>query len=83
MIHVGADVHVRNSVLNAKDQNGQVLARGRCGNTMLELGALFAPLERRARSTGETIRVVMESTTSPGHRKRRSRVPQAESSVAG
>jgi len=30
---------------------------------MLELGAFFAPLERRAKSTGETIRVVMESTT--------------------
>jgi len=63
MIHVGTDVHVRNSVLNAKDQNGQVLARGRYGNTMLELGAFFAPLERRARTTGERIRVVMESTT--------------------
>jgi len=30
---------------------------------MLELGAFYAPLERRAKSTGETIRVVMESTT--------------------
>ena len=53
MIHVGADVHIRNSVLNAKDQDGQVLARGRAGNTMLELGAFFAPLERRAKATGE------------------------------
>jgi transposase len=57
------DVHVRNSVLNAKDANGQVLARGRCGNTMMELGSFFAPVERRARVTGEAIRVVMESTT--------------------
>ena len=62
MIHVGADVHIRNSVLNAKDQNGQVLARGRAGNTMLELGAFFAPLERRAKARGEAVRVVMEST---------------------
>jgi len=62
MIHVGADVHLRNSVLNAKDQDGQVLARGRAGNTMLELGRFFAPLERRAKATGEAIRVVMEST---------------------
>ncbi len=63
MIHVGMDVHVRNSVLNAKDADGQVLARGRCGNTMLELGNLLAPVERRAKATGEPIRVVMESTT--------------------
>ena len=62
MIHVGADVHIRNSVLNAKDQDGQVLARGRVGNTMLELSTFFAPLERRAKATGEAIQVVMEST---------------------
>lgn len=62
MIHVGADVHIRNSVLNAKDQDGQVLARGRAGNTMLDLGTFFAPLERRAQATGEAVRVVMEST---------------------
>jgi len=62
MIHVGADVHIRNSVLNAKDQDGQVLARGRVGNTMLELSTFFAPLERRAKAAGEAIRVVMEST---------------------
>ena len=62
MIHVGADVHIRNSVLNAKDADGQVLARGRAGNTMLELGTFFASLERRAKATGESIRVVMEST---------------------
>ncbi len=63
MIHIGMDVHVRNSVLNAKDAEGQVLARGRCGNTMLELSTLLAPVERRAKATGEPIRVVMESTT--------------------
>jgi transposase len=63
MIHVGADVHIRNSVLNAKDEDGQVLARGRCGNTMDELSGFFAPLERLAKATGESIRVVMESTS--------------------
>lgn len=63
MIHVGMDVHVRNSVLNAKTDDGQVLARGRCGNSSVELGAFFAPLECRARAQGEQIRVVMESTT--------------------
>ena len=63
MIHVGADVHIRNSVLNAKDEDGQVLARGRCGNTMLELSGFLAPLERRCKATGESIRVVMESTS--------------------
>ena len=62
MIHVGVDVHIRNSVLNAKDEDGQVLARGRCGNTMLELSGFFAPLERRSKATGESIRVVMEGT---------------------
>ena len=62
MIHVGMDVHIRNSVLNAKDEDGQALARGRCGNTMLELSGFFAPLERRSKATGESIRVVMEST---------------------
>ncbi len=62
MIHVGADVHIRNSVLNVKDEDGQVLARGRCGNTMFELGSFLAPFERRSKATGEPIRVVMEST---------------------
>jgi hypothetical protein len=32
-------------------------------HTMLKLGTFFAPLERRAKATGEKIRVVMESTT--------------------
>jgi len=62
MIHVGADVHIRNSVLNVKDEDGQVLARGRCGNTLLELSGFLAPMERRSKATGEPIRVVMEST---------------------
>ena len=51
MIHVGADVHIRNSVLNAKDEDGQVLKRGRCGNTMPELSGFFVPLENRCKNT--------------------------------
>ncbi len=35
MIHIGADVHVRNTVLRAKDSEGEVLASTRRG------GALF------------------------------------------
>ena len=62
MIHVGMDVHIRNSVLNAKDAEGQPLARGRSGNNTLDLGEFFTPLVRRANDTGESIRVVMEST---------------------
>ena len=63
MIHVGMDVHIRNSVLNAKDADGQPLARGRSGNTVFDLGEFFTPLMRRAKETGESIRVVMESTS--------------------
>lgn len=63
MIHVGADVHVRNTMLKAKDEEGHVLARGRCSNSMVELAGFFAPLERRAKENHESIRVVMESTT--------------------
>ncbi|MFB3113173.1 MAG: IS110 family transposase [Gemmatimonadales bacterium] len=62
MIHVGMDVHIRNSVLNAKDADGQVLARGRVANTTLDLGEFFTPLARRAKTTGEAMHVVMEST---------------------
>jgi transposase len=62
MIHVGMDVHIRSSVLNAKDADGQALGRGRAGNTMLDLGTFFDPLVRRAKTTGESICVVMEST---------------------
>lgn len=62
MVHVGMDVHIRSSVLNAKSADGQSLARGRVGNTMLDLGRFFTPLVRGAKETGEAIHVVMEST---------------------
>ena len=63
MISVGQDLHVRNSFWHARDESGALLGRGRCGNTLLEIGEFFGPLERRAKSTGEPIRVVMEATT--------------------
>jgi transposase len=63
MISVGLDVHVRNTFACAKDAEGRVLARGRCGNTLLELAELLAPVERVAKSNGESVRVVLETTT--------------------
>ena len=63
MIYVGADVHVRNTMYNVADEEGQRLQRGRCANILGELAAWFAPIERRARQNGEAVRVVMESTT--------------------
>ena len=63
MIHVGADVHVRNTYYTATDSEGQRLKSGRCGNNLEEVAEFFAPLERRAKATGQAIRVVLESTT--------------------
>ena len=63
MIFVGTDAHYRNSFVHASGADGQVLARGRCGNTLLETARLWAPIERQAAAGREAIRVVMESTT--------------------
>ena len=63
MISVGLDVHVRNSFACAKDGEGRVLVRGRCGNTLLELAELLAPVERAAKGGDERVRVVLETTT--------------------
>lgn len=63
MIHVGMDVHARNSLLNAKDAPGQVLTPGCCGNTMFDRSTFFGPLARRAQASGEAIPILMESTT--------------------
>jgi transposase len=53
------DVHVRNSYLCVADAAGQVLKRGRVGNTLAELGRFLGDFEpERA-----PMRVVMESTT--------------------
>ncbi len=63
MITVGMDVHVRNSYGYATDAAEQVLRRGRCANTPLDLGTFFSPVEERARADREPVRMVLESTT--------------------
>jgi transposase len=57
VIHVGMDVHVRNSYLHVTDAEGQVLKRGRCGNSLGELGNFLDPI------AVESMRVCLESTT--------------------
>jgi transposase len=51
------DVHVRNSYLHVTDAEGQVLKRGRCGNSLGEVGEFLDPIRDAA------IRVCLESTT--------------------
>lgn len=63
MITVSMDVHVRNSFVHASDGEGTLLARGRCSNGILELGALLAPVEKAAHSHDKPVRIVLESTT--------------------
>jgi len=63
MITVGMDVHVRNSFVHAKDAEGEVIRKGRCKNTLLDLSEYLAPVERQAVQHGERVRVVLESTT--------------------
>src|SRR3712207_5914937 len=55
--YVGMDVHVRNSYLCVAGAAGQVLKRGRVGNTLAEVSGFLGEFE------GEPMRVVMESTT--------------------
>ena len=52
MIFVGTDAHYRNSFVHASGAHGQVLVRGRCGNTVLETARLWAPIERQAAAGG-------------------------------
>lgn len=63
MINVAMDVHVRNSFLKAQDAAGQSLVSGRSRNTLGELSAALAPVERAACTTAQPVRVVMEATT--------------------
>ncbi len=63
MITVSMDVHVRNSFLYATDAARKVLGRGRCSNTLLELGAFLKPVEQVAKADAEPVHVVLESTT--------------------
>jgi len=59
MIVVGMDVHVRNSFLCVTDAGGQLLRRGRVGNSLGEVAQFLGALEAR----DESMRVVLESTT--------------------
>ncbi len=61
MITVSMDVHVRNSFVHASDGAGTLLTKGRCSNSLLELGAFLAPVESAARD--KPVRIVLESTT--------------------
>lgn len=63
MITVGMDVHVRNSYLHVTDDAGNVMRRGRCKNTMLDLAEFLGPIEREAAQRGEPVRTVLECTT--------------------
>jgi transposase len=56
-LFIGMDVHVRNSYLCVSDAAGQVVKRGRVGNTPGEVAQFLGPLEKRP------MRVVLESTT--------------------
>ena len=64
MIAVGMDVNVRNSYVHATDAAGQVLWRGRCRNTLMDLADFCGPLEQEARKRNEPVRAVPENTTS-------------------
>ncbi len=63
MITVGMDVHVRNSYLHVTDDAGNVMRRGRCKNTMMDLVEFLGPIEREAAERGELVRAVLECTT--------------------
>ena len=53
MITVGMDVHVRNSYLHVTDDAGNVMRRGRCRNTLMDLAEFLGPIEREAVQRGE------------------------------
>ena len=59
MITVGMDVHVRNSYLHVTDDAGNVMRRGRCRNTMMDLAEFLGPIEREAVQRGEPVRAVL------------------------
>ena len=63
MITVGMDVHVRNSYLHVTDDAGNVMRRGRCRNTLMDLAKFLGPIEREALQRGGAVRTVLESTT--------------------
>jgi transposase len=56
---VGMDVHVRNSFLHVTEADGQLLRRGRVGNTLGEISKFLGEIPGR----DQPMRVVLESTT--------------------
>jgi len=54
MITVGMDVHVRNSYLHVTDDAGNVMRRGRCRNTLMDLAEFLGPIEREAMRRDES-----------------------------
>lgn len=63
MIYVGMDVHVRNSYLHVTDAEGQVLKRGRCGNTLMDVARFLSSVELKALATADPMCVALENTT--------------------
>jgi len=53
---VAIDLHVRNSFLHASTSDGELIRKGRIGNTLAEFAQFLAPLEN------SPMRVVMENT---------------------
>jgi transposase len=63
MIFVGQDLHVRNSMLYATDEEGRVLVRCRCSNTGGAMTQFWEDLLGEGGGEVQPIRVVLEATT--------------------
>jgi transposase len=59
MLVVGLDLHVRNSFMHVENHTGQRLKRGRVNNSLADIAQFLGEFEH----SGETMRVVLESTT--------------------
>ena len=63
MIFVGQDLHVRNSMLYATDQQGRLLARGRYPNTERAMTTFWEDVLEAVGGRVQPIRVALEATT--------------------
>lgn len=63
MIFVGQDLHVRNSMLYATDEQGRPLLRCRCANREPEMTAFWEPLPQKVGGEIQPTRVILEATT--------------------
>jgi hypothetical protein len=50
-------------MLTVTDDAGNVMRRGRCRNTMMDLADFLNPIEREVAQRDEPVRTVLESTT--------------------